>query len=424
MNRQNFFFDQAVAGEDFGLLQTNVENADDNIVKELIGSGIVSGLKVDPNSPADMTVIVRAGYGYDQYGRRVCVSADKSVSLSVYAVAAVGNERWLTIVGRFARNEWDPRQDGLGQQVLYRSDESYSIAVLVGVEAPAGTSTKSVPAAEDILLRDVKLSYGQTQIIESNLDSIRRQLLKSLPARFDSITGHKHTGAAEDAPPIETAGAEGGYLRAKDLLTAGYVVAGGIATKNGTNPKQLDVTAITAVLKQLGGAFVTRDLPASTANQFLTATASTTYYLDLNPDGTWSWGTSHSTQGNYLAIAQVTTDASGNININTDKRQTKQPLTSGMMVKAPDTLAPGSQETGYCGIQGQVNAVNVYIGTGVNFKTNMSNIPSSVTLTQRVALIAAGQAVQDITVDGFFFNVASTAAGTVHWYGTYVTVGN
>jgi len=62
------------------------------------------------------------------------------------------------------------------------------------------------------------------------------------------------------------------------------------------------------------------------AMNFVTSVASTTYYLDFQPDGNYSWGTAHSTQENYLPIAEATTDSAGNIITVTDKR----PLSPGV----------------------------------------------------------------------------------------------
>jgi hypothetical protein len=87
---------------------------------------------------------------------------------------------------------------------------------------------------------------------------------------------------------------------------------------------------------------------ASTASQFLTATPSTTYFLDLNPDGTWSWGTSHSAVTHHLTIASVTTDGSGNISTVTDARTVDTTVLSGMggNIGVPNGLNFGAAVSG------------------------------------------------------------------------------
>ena len=102
-----------------------------------------------------------------------------------------------------------------------------------------------------------------------------------------------------------------------DLLSPQFVLTGIAASKDGTNANQLDVTSGTAYVAQADTTIRQRKV---TATNFTTATPSTTYYLDLNSDGSWSWGTSHSGFSHYLSICQVTTDGSGNISVVTDAR--------------------------------------------------------------------------------------------------------
>lgn len=114
----------------------------------------------------------------------------------------------------------------------------------------------------------------------------------------------------------------------QDLLTAFvYGASSLVATKNALSPNQLDVTTGIAFPQQSDGSLLRT---AVAATHFLTISPSATYYLDLNPDGSWSWTTSHSTQPNYLAVAQVTTDASSNILTVTDERVLSTILLAGM----------------------------------------------------------------------------------------------
>ncbi|HEV2236856.1 MAG TPA: hypothetical protein VGR57_09385, partial [Ktedonobacterales bacterium] len=64
------------------------------------------------------------------------------------------------------------------------------------------------------------------------------------------------------------------------------------------------------------------------AGNFTSSVASTTYFLDLNPDGTMSWGTAHSGQANYLPICSVTTDGSQNLVTISDARTINTTLLS------------------------------------------------------------------------------------------------
>jgi hypothetical protein len=113
-----------------------------------------------------------------------------------------------------------------------------------------------------------------------------------------------------------------------DLVTP-FVLSGCVATRDGTNLKQLNVTAGSVYIKMTDNTIGLIATIASVTNQFLTSTPSTTYFLDINPDGTWSFATTHSAVTNHLTIASCTTDGSGNINVVTDARATSTTLLSG-----------------------------------------------------------------------------------------------
>lgn len=96
-----------------------------------------------------------------------------------------------------------------------------------------------------------------------------------------------------------------------------HVRSGVTPSIDGTLANQLDITSGTVYLRMNDNSLA-RCVVAAT--NFTTSTPSTTYYLDLNPDGSWSWGTAHSGVANHFPIAQCTTDGSGNIATLTDNR--------------------------------------------------------------------------------------------------------
>lgn len=115
----------------------------------------------------------------------------------------------------------------------------------------------------------------------------------------------------------------------QDLFTPFVYGAGSfVATKDGTNASQLDVTAGVAFLLQTDSTLRRRAPVSST--QSTTGHPSTTMFLDLNPDGSWSWGTSHSAVSGHLTIASVTTDSSANIAAVSDARTLSTTLLSGL----------------------------------------------------------------------------------------------
>lgn len=132
----------------------------------------------------------------------------------------------------------------------------------------------------------------------------------------------KNAIALEGVTPAKTEG----IPYANDLFASSFVLSGLVVTKDGTNAKQIDVTAGTVYLLQADGTIRRMSIAAYTAQ---VSFASTTYYLDLNPDGTFSWGGAHSTQTNYITIATVTSDVSGNVSVITDTRPTQINLLTG-----------------------------------------------------------------------------------------------
>lgn len=339
------------------------------------------------------------------------------------------------------------------------------------------------------------------------------------------VGGSTTTGPYHDAGPYNSGNANNAETQASvalhslnpDLLTSGFVLSGVTSAKDGTTASQLDVASGVAYLIVSDGTLARMDVGASAAGQFsTTGHASTTMYLDLNPDGSWSWATTHSAVTNHLTIASVATDASANISTVTDARPLATSLLSpaqglhvgqpaaagsgvtqsafrmggavssygndsfigtyadvaggggaflylvlaadkGLIVKqqsigggnlfavgitptagakswidstgalsasAPVTLTSGNQETGHCAVGGVPTSTNPF-GGGVNFKTVMTNAPTSLTLAVADSANIASTTADHIDKYGFTFQVNPTAANTyTKWSGTYTTVGN
>lgn len=110
-----------------------------------------------------------------------------------------------------------------------------------------------------------------------------------------------------------------------DLITGAFVLSGVACVKDSATANKLNITAGEAYLLMSDGTFARIDVAATSET---TSALATTYYLDLNPDGSWGWATSHSGVSHYLPICQVTTDGAGNISTVTDKRVTTAMLLS------------------------------------------------------------------------------------------------
>ncbi len=84
----------------------------------------------------------------------------------------------------------------------------------------------------------------------------------------------------------------------------------------------------------------------------------------------------------------------------------------------------GAPEYGQCGLSlPSVGAGNTS-SVGVNFKTVMTNVPSSISLTALQSTNVGSTSISNITAYGFVLNVVATAAGAVTYFATYKTVGN
>lgn len=140
-------------------------------------------------------------------------------------------------------------------------------------------------------------------------------------------------------------------------LFAPFVLVGGVGTIHGGLPKQMDVTGCTYFALQASDSTLRRRVVNAT--NFTTVTASTTYFLDYNSDGTTSWGTAHSGAANYVPIASVTTDGSGNISVITDAR----PTVINLFAAAVGLLQFDSQFVARFGTGGQKAPVNITVGS-------------------------------------------------------------
>lgn len=97
-----------------------------------------------------------------------------------------------------------------------------------------------------------------------------------------------------------------------------------------------------------------------------------------------------------------------------------------MLTTGIHRLKSGVQETGYFGLRVlSGSAGGVFFGAGVNFKHQLTNSPSSVTLTpDGTSTNYSNLSVVDMNQYGFFFEFDTPAAAAAKVFGTYVTVGN
>lgn len=171
MNKTNWFYGQNVGTEDIQNLMTEIESADQNIAKEMIGYGVVSGLEVSEPDPVGLTLKLSSGVARDQNGRRIEVPSTQTLDFT----DAVPNEysRYVSVVLKFARNNYDARVDGKGDTVYYRSDEYYEISLKEGTKA-VSPETPTLDS-DEVLIADVFLTAEQTEITLNDVDLSSRK---------------------------------------------------------------------------------------------------------------------------------------------------------------------------------------------------------------------------------------------------------
>jgi hypothetical protein len=146
--------------------------------------GIITGADVAEHNPTpNFTVDLSApALIYDQTSQKIAWSATQNVDCSLdengaaTAVVSSGNEKYLSIFAEYERDLSDPRTDYNGATVFFDRAESFQINVVQGVEAPTGTAVKPALRSDQVLLGDVLITYGMTQIQTSDIDDSRSQV--------------------------------------------------------------------------------------------------------------------------------------------------------------------------------------------------------------------------------------------------------
>ncbi|MBK7537581.1 MAG: hypothetical protein IPI49_19855 [Myxococcales bacterium] len=182
-HRVDYFFRQKVTEAELDLGFALLEQADRNLAVDLGLVGVITGAQVTPHEPvADLSVDLTApARAYDQAGQRIAFGTGQTVDCGAdwqglpTAVATTTHERWLGVFLRFDRQLSDPRTDGNSQQVYFRRDESFELLVRQAPEGPIGAAPRVALEPEELLLCDIRLRAGQTQILASDIDPSRRQ---------------------------------------------------------------------------------------------------------------------------------------------------------------------------------------------------------------------------------------------------------
>lgn len=205
MKRSDFFYRQL-------LLESELDEAFDDVQdalevlpsqQELGLHGMIQNGDVTENTippVPDLEVLVSGdAYGYGPDGKPIRWAAQQVVDCSkdsldvATTVATPGNSKWLTLFARFKTNPTTPRLDGNGFTVYYRVLEDFEIFVAQGAEAV--TPVRPPLRSDALILVDVLIDYGKTQIFNADLYVNRRQdFLRYTGASKNLVEGRVREG--------------------------------------------------------------------------------------------------------------------------------------------------------------------------------------------------------------------------------------
>lgn len=269
-DRRDFWFLQAVTEGDLDDAFDGLERADRALSSDLGLTGITFGLDVEEHSPTpDLTVDVAPGAAYDADGQRCRVSSTQRLDLSVdyngspTTVTGGGNSKIVSIFLFFERELDDPQIDGNSVQVYFVRNESFDWKIVQGSEAVSPTA----PGLESdkILLADVTLTFGQTQILNASIDMSRAQDAFKISAGALEVA----VGTPEESDQAILTLLEGHISGTSNKHPATAIdYAGGAAWADGTtNPAATVEAQLDKVLTDLGAGSGTAKI-ASPGNNF------------------------------------------------------------------------------------------------------------------------------------------------------------
>lgn len=169
MDRSDFYFEQLVTEGEMDQAFDDVERMERDKILEFDLWGVHNGLVVSQHGAGDLTVDISAGAAHNDLGERIEVPSLLNPDLSSYEPSTPGESVWIRLCLKQDRALSDPRIDGDLDPVDYRQTESYELVIVVGTPA-VGPSKPSVPA-NHVLLADIELVNGQTQILDADIDA-------------------------------------------------------------------------------------------------------------------------------------------------------------------------------------------------------------------------------------------------------------
>jgi hypothetical protein len=192
MDRRKYYDKQLVEDPDLNAAVTNTYNAIGNLMADVGIFGIITGGDITEQGTPSMSVDMSTPFiGYDQVGARIYKSTGDVIDCSQDYLGnptvptTPGEKVWISIHGRFAYTEEDPKViDGDTKYLTWA--ESYEWRVVAGTPAGGGGHTKPAPPGDAILIADIELDYGHTTILTADIDESRKDTWQFTTA--DNIT--------------------------------------------------------------------------------------------------------------------------------------------------------------------------------------------------------------------------------------------
>ena len=195
-DRRDYYFRQKVTEAELDSGFDGLEQADFALAVDNDLIGIVAGLGVAEAAIPNLTVDVQGpGTAYSKAGERIAIASTQNQDVSVddgalsTAVGVPGNEKWVSLFILFDRALSDPRIDGNSVSVFFVRDESFAFSVVQGAEAPLGTAARPALDSGKILLADIHRTFGQTQIVNADIDVTRREDAYRLTGTVPLVAG-------------------------------------------------------------------------------------------------------------------------------------------------------------------------------------------------------------------------------------------
>ena len=179
MRKRAFYLGQLVTKQHMVDAFDDVEASTLTLTKDLLFSGVLSGHTVAEAAVPDLTVSVSSGTSFSPDGERIRTAGESIVDCEFdhleasTAVADPAKSKILSIFILFDTLGSDPQTDANGDTANFLLSESYQFKVVQGAEAVSPTPGAAI--AGGVLLAYVTLIFGQTTIVNADIDSDARE---------------------------------------------------------------------------------------------------------------------------------------------------------------------------------------------------------------------------------------------------------